>query len=113
MPGTSSRPRPGSPPPARSAAMPSPIDRRDAVLGGILAVMMAVITFRAPVFLSTGSLDTLITDGSILAMMALVQMLALITGGIDLSIAANMALVGMVTALVSRAHPELPVALTI
>jgi rhamnose transport system permease protein len=79
--------------------MPSPIDRRDAV--------------RAPVFLSAGSLDTLITDGSILAMMALVQMLALITGGIDLSIAANMALVGMVTALVSRAHPDLPVVATI
>jgi rhamnose transport system permease protein len=89
------------------------IDRRDAVLAGILAVMVAIVTVRAPVFLSAGSLDTLVTDGSILAMMALVQMCALITGGIDLSIAANMALVGMVTALVSRAHPEMAVALTI
>jgi rhamnose transport system permease protein len=91
----------------------SPIARRDAVLAGILAAMVAVITLRAPVFLSAGSLDTLLTDGSILAMMALAQMLALITGGIDLSIAANMALVGMVTAQVSRAHPEAPLALTI
>jgi rhamnose transport system permease protein len=89
----------------------NPIDRRDVVLVGILAVMVAAITLRAPVFLSAGSLDTLVTDGSILAMMALVQMLALVTGGIDLSIAANMALVGMVTALVSRAHPEMPVVL--
>jgi rhamnose transport system permease protein len=89
------------------------IDRRDAVLAGILAVLVALITLRAPVFLSAGSLDTLVTDGSILAMMALVQMLALVTGGIDLSIAANMALVGMVTALLSRAHPEAPVVLTI
>jgi len=93
--------------------MRSPIDRRDAVLAGILVAMVALITLRAPVFLSAGSLDTLVTDGSILAMMALVQMLALLTGGIDLSIAANMALVGMVTALVSRAHPEAPVALTL
>jgi rhamnose transport system permease protein len=93
--------------------MRSPIDRRELVLVGILAGMVAVISLRAPVFLSAGSLDTLVTDGGILAMTALVQMLALITGGIDLSIAANMALVGMVTALLSRAHPDLPVVLTI
>jgi rhamnose transport system permease protein len=83
------------------------------VLVATLCVMVAAIAIRAPVFLSAASLDTLITDGGILAMMALVQMLALVTGGIDLSIAASMALVGMVTALVSRAHPELPVALTV
>jgi rhamnose transport system permease protein len=91
----------------------SPLHRRDAVLVAILAVMVAVVTVRAPVFLSAASLDTLITDGGILAMMALVQMLALITGGIDLSIAATMALVGMATALMSRAYPELPVVLTV
>jgi len=93
--------------------MRSPLQRREAVLVGILAAMIAVITVRAPVFLSAGSLDTLVTDGGILAMMALVQMIALITGGIDLSLAAIMALVGMVTALMSRAYPELPVVLTL
>lgn len=92
--------------------MPSPIRSRELVLAGILVVMVALITVRAPVFLSAGSLDTLVTDGGILAMMALVQMLALLTGGIDLSIAANMALVGMVTALLSRGHPDMPVVLT-
>jgi rhamnose transport system permease protein len=96
-----------------SRKAPRSIDRRDVVLAAILGAMVAVISFRAPVFLSAGSLDTLVTDGSILAMMALVQMLALLTGGIDLSIAANMALVGMVTALASRAHPDLPVVLTL
>jgi rhamnose transport system permease protein len=91
----------------------SPLHRRDAALIAILAVMVVAVTVRAPVFLSAASLDTLITDGGILAMMALVQMLALITGGIDLSIAATMALVGMVTALISRAYPELPVVITV
>jgi rhamnose transport system permease protein len=91
----------------------SPLHRRDAALIAILAVMVVAVTVRAPVFLSAASLDTLITDGGILAMMALVQMLALITGGIDLSIAATMALVGMVTALMSRAYPELPVVITV
>lgn len=93
--------------------MPSPIHRRELVLAAILCAMVVAITVRAPAFLSAASLDTLITDGSILAMMALVQMLALITGGIDLSVAATMSLVGMVTALASRAHPEMPVALTV
>ena len=92
---------------------PSPIHRRELVLIAILCAMVAAIALRAPVFLSAASLDTLVTDGGILAMMALVQMLALLTGGIDLSIAANMALVGMVTALASRAHPEMPVVLTV
>jgi rhamnose transport system permease protein len=93
--------------------MRSPIHRRELVLAGILFLMVALITLRAPVFLSAGSLDTLITDGAFLGVMALVQMLALLTGGIDLSIPANMALVGMVTALLSRAHPEMPVLLTV
>src|SRR5262249_1683019 len=88
----------------RGALVTSPIHRRELVLVAILGVMVVAITLRAPVFASAASLDTLVTDGGILAMMALVQMLALITDGIDLSIAANMALVGMVTALASRAH---------
>ena len=93
--------------------MRSPVQRRELVLGGIVAVTVAVVTVRAPVFLSAGSLDTLVTDGGILAMMALVQMLALLTGGIDLSIPANMALTGMITALLSRAHPDMPVVATL
>lgn len=86
---------------------------REAVLGVIVAALVAAISLRAPVFLSGGSLDTLVTDGAILAMMAMVQMLALLTGGIDLSVPAVMALSGMVTALLSRAHPGMPVSLTV
>jgi rhamnose transport system permease protein len=71
------------------------------------------IAVRAPVFLSAGSLDTLVTDGAILSIMALAQLLALITRGIDLSVAANMALTGMITALVSHACPDLPIAVTL
>jgi rhamnose transport system permease protein len=62
------------------------------------------------VFFSAGNLDTLLNDGAILAMMALAQMCALLTRGVDLSVAANMALTGMATALLSRAQPDLPVA---
>lgn len=90
--------------------MPRLLGRREAMLLVVIALLVAAITLRSPVFLSPGSLDTLVTDGAILAMMAVAQMLALLTRGIDLSIPANMALVGMVTALLSRAFPAAPVA---
>jgi rhamnose transport system permease protein len=86
---------------------------RDAALGVIILALLLLIAIRAPVFLSAGSLDTLVTDGSLLAMMAVTQMLPLITGGIDLSMPATMALTGMATALLSQAHPDMPVIATI
>ena len=86
---------------------------RESVLAVITAVLVAAIAVRAPVFLSRTSLDTLVTDGAILAIMALAQMLALVTRGIDLSIAGNMALTGMLVAMLSAAHPTMPVAATI
>jgi len=86
--------------------------RRETALALIVVGLTAAIAVRAPVFLSAGSLDTLVTDGAILAIMALAQMLALLTRGIDLSVAANMALTGMVMALLSKAHPDLPVGVT-
>jgi len=86
---------------------------RDLVLGLIVAALLVIITLRAPVFLSAGSLDTLVTDGALLAMMAVAQMLPILTGGIDLSIPANMAFTGMATALLSKAHPTMPVLLTV
>jgi rhamnose transport system permease protein len=86
---------------------------RDVVLGIIVAALLVLIAIRAPVFLSAGSLDTLITDGALLAMMAVAQMLPILTGGIDLSMPANMAFTGMATALLSKAHPTMPVLLTV
>ncbi len=87
--------------------------RRETALAILVAVLLGAIALRAPVFLSAGSIDTLVTDGAILAIMALAQMLALLTRGIDLSVAANMALTGMVMALLSKAHPDMPVGLTL
>lgn len=87
--------------------------RRDATLALIIAALFAAIAWRAPVFASAGNLDTVLNDGAILTIMALAQMHALVTRGVDLSVGAVMALSGMLAALLSRAHPELPVALAI
>lgn len=93
--------------------MQSLLRRREFVLAVIVAVVFGGVSLRAPVFSSRGSLDTLVNDGAILAIMALAQMQALVTRGVDLSIGANMALSGMTTALLSRAYPDLPVLVTI
>jgi len=89
------------------------LGRREAVLAVLVVVLFGAISLRAPVFSSAGNLDTLLNDGAILTVMALAQMLALLTRGVDLSVGAIMALAGMLSALLSRAYPELPVALTI
>jgi rhamnose transport system permease protein len=97
----------------RRAGMPALLRRREMVLAIIVATFLGAIALRAPVFVSPGSLDSLVTDGAILAMMALGQMLAILTRGIDLSVAANVALTGMAMALLSKAHPDMPVYVTI
>jgi rhamnose transport system permease protein len=93
--------------------MQSWLRRRETALGVIVAVLLGAIALRAPVFLRASNLDGLVNDGAILAIMALAQMLALLTRGVDLSVAANMALTGMLMALLSKAHPDLGVGLTI
>ena len=84
------------------------LGRREAILAVLVAALFGAVTLRAPVFSSAGNLSSLLDDGAILTIMALAQMLALITRGVDLSVGASMALTGMLTALLSRASPELP-----
>lgn len=81
---------------------------REAILALILAVCVAGIGAYQPVFLARGNLADLMTETSVLFMMALAQMAVVLTRGIDLSVAANLALSGFVAALVSQYHPELP-----
>lgn len=86
---------------------------REVQLGIILALLVAIIGLRAPVFLSARSIDSLFTDTAILVMMVLAQMLVILTRGVDLSVAANLALCGMAVALLGQKFPALPVPLLI
>jgi rhamnose transport system permease protein len=89
------------------------LKHREVQLALILVALIAVIGARAPVFLSLKSFDSLITDSAILVMMVLAQMLVIVTRGIDLSVAANLALSGMVVALLGQRFPGLPVVVLI
>ncbi|WP_246683873.1 ABC transporter permease [Labrys sp. KNU-23] len=86
---------------------------REIILALIVAGMVLAIGMRAPVFLSVDSLMGVLKDTAILAMLALAQMTVILIRGIDLSVAANLALSGMVAALFSIAMPDLPIGLVI
>jgi len=82
---------------------------REAILAAIIVALVLGIGVRAPVFLTLDSLNGVLTDTAILAMMALAQMTVILTRGIDLSVAANLALSGMIVALLSIAMPDMPI----
>jgi rhamnose transport system permease protein len=83
---------------------------RESALALIIVILIGGVGLRAPVFATPANLLNVLTDTSLLSMLALGQMAVLLTRNIDLSVAANLALMGMVTA-VSAHFAHLPVAL--
>ncbi len=83
--------------------------QRETTLALVIAVLVAAISVRAPAFFTLNSLLGVLVDTSFLFMLALAQMAVILIRGIDLSMAANLALTGMVTGLLSRAAPDLPI----
>jgi rhamnose transport system permease protein len=81
---------------------------REAVLAAIVLALVLLVGFRAPVFLSAGSVYDMMVDTSFLFMLVLAQMAIILTRGIDLSVASNLALTGMVSALFAAAYPSVP-----
>ncbi|EML9988750.1 MULTISPECIES: ABC transporter permease [Citrobacter] len=85
------------------------LKHREALLAAVILLMIAAIGSRVPSFVSPGNLAEIFNDTSILLILALGQMMVLLTKGIDLSMAANLALTGMIVALLNFQHPEIPV----
>ena len=84
--------------------------RRDLGLAALTAALFLAVTSAFPGFAAPRNLAGLLDDTAILIMLALGQMLVILGRGIDLSIAANLALCGMLAALFNRAWPEAGVA---
>lgn len=85
--------------------------QRETLLAMLIALMIAAVGMRAPVFLTSASLAGLLTDSTLLVMLALTQMAVILTRGIDLSVASNLALSGMMAALLASHFPALPLVL--
>ena len=84
------------------------LKQREVLLAGLIVGLILLVGLRAPVFLSMASMGNLLTDGTLLVMLAMTQMFVIITRGIDLSVASNLALSGMMAALLASSHPGLP-----
>jgi rhamnose transport system permease protein len=78
---------------------------RDAGLWLLTLLLVGAVGLLFPHFLTVTSLKSLLDDTSILILLALAQMPVLLTRSIDLSVAANLALTGMCTALFNHAFP--------
>jgi len=81
---------------------------REAALAALIALMVLCIGLYAPAFATVASLTGVLNDTAFLVMLAIGQTIVILTRGIDLSMAANLALTGMLVALVGQYGPELP-----
>jgi rhamnose transport system permease protein len=84
------------------------LKQREALLALSIVALTLLVGLRAPVFLTVPSLANLLTDSTLLIMLALAQMLVIVTRGVDLSVASNLALSGMAAALLASRNPDLP-----
>jgi ribose transport system permease protein len=74
--------------------------------GLMLLAVIAVIASLSPVFLSTGNIGNVLSQSAVIAILALAQLLVIITRGIDLSVGSTMALSAVVGALVFESMPS-------
>ena len=84
--------------------------RHEFWLGVVIGLMVVATSLRSPGFITPTKLAEIFNDSSVLIILALGQMAVILTRSIDLSVAANLALSGMVVALLNAAYPDIPVA---
>jgi rhamnose transport system permease protein len=85
------------------------IKRREFTLLLILVVLLAVVSLRTPSFLALKNLNDILNDTAILIIVAIGQMMVIVTGGADLSVASGIALTGMSVALLNWHYPAIPI----
>lgn len=84
--------------------------KRDHLLLAAIAAIALLVGWRAPVFLSVRNGLDIANESALLAMLVAGQVVVLLTRGVDLSVASNLALTGMACALVGQAFPGMPLA---
>ena len=82
---------------------------REALLTGAIVLLLGLIASRFPAFITPANLANVFNDTAPLILLAIGQMIVILTRCIDLSVAANLALTGMVVAMINVAQPGLPV----
>ena len=86
---------------------------REALLMGAIIVLLGLVATRFPSFITPVNLASVFNDTSPLILLAIGQMIVILTKCIDLSVAANLALTGMVVAMINVVAPDVPVVVII
>lgn len=89
------------------------LKHREGLLALIILALVLAVGSITPRFVSPSNLVGILNDTSILMILAIGQMLVILTRCIDLSVAANLALTGMIVAMLNTLYPTLPVSLLI
>ena len=82
---------------------------REMLLIGAIVLLLGLIASRFPAFVAPSNLAHVFNDTSPLILLAIGQMIVILTKCIDLSVAANLALTGMVVATINVAAPGVSV----
>lgn len=86
---------------------------REVLLLIAIGALLALISARFPGFVAPSNLVGVFNDTAPLILLAIGQMIVILTKCIDLSVAANLALTGMVVSLINIAAPGLPIAVIV
>ncbi len=84
---------------------------RETILAAAVVALILLVETRFRGFAAPRNLAAIFNDSAILIILALGQMAVILTKCIDLSVAANVALTGMVVAMLNAAAPGLPIVL--
>jgi rhamnose transport system permease protein len=87
------------------------LKNREVLLALAILLLVVLVAARFPAFVQPANLVNVFNDTSPLILLAIGQMIVILTKCIDLSVAANLALCGMVAALMNGAGVPLPVIL--
>lgn len=82
----------------------------EAGIFAVLVVVLVVFSVLSPNFRTLDNFSVLLVNGTVIAFLALGQTFVLLTGGIDLSTGANIAMTGVLSALLMHAGIPWPVA---
>lgn len=82
---------------------------RESLLMGAIIFLLILVATRFPSFVAPSNLAGVFNDTSPLILLAVGQMIVILTKCIDLSVAANLALTGMVVSMINVVAPGVPV----
>lgn len=95
----------------RKAALPAPVTGQEVVLVAVVAALWVVLALATPSFLSSASVVPLLVATAPIALMGVGMTVVIVTGGIDVSVGATVAVCAVVVArtMVSTGAPLIAV----